>query len=103
MVSFLHLPCFINIFTGLTFYFRVNGLPVFFKGSNWIPADNFQERITQDRLRNLLQSAADAHMNSMRVWGGGVCTEVLLYISNLRYVFLFFISKIIPSLFVKKL
>ncbi|KAK7495642.1 hypothetical protein BaRGS_00013089, partial [Batillaria attramentaria] len=57
---------------GLTFYFRVNGLPVFFKGSNWIPADSFQERITKDTLQRLLQSAADAHMNSMRVWGGGV-------------------------------
>ncbi|XP_076456122.1 LOW QUALITY PROTEIN: beta-mannosidase-like [Babylonia areolata] len=57
---------------GLTFYFRVNGFPIFFKGSNWIPADSFQERITKDRIRTLLQSAADAHMNAMRVWGGGV-------------------------------
>ncbi|PVD35823.1 hypothetical protein C0Q70_02792 [Pomacea canaliculata] len=57
---------------GLTFYFRINGLPVFLKGTNWIPADSFQERITKDRLRILLQSAADAHINSMRVWGGGV-------------------------------
>lgn len=57
---------------GLTFYFRVNGLPIFFKGSNWIPADSFQERITKDKIRTLLQSAVDAHMNSMRVWGGGV-------------------------------
>lgn len=61
-----------NLNQGLTFYFRVNGLPVFFKGSNWIPADSFQERITKDYLRTLLQSAVDAHMNSMRVWGGGV-------------------------------
>lgn len=59
-------------FIGLTFYFRINGLPVFLKGTNWIPADSFQERITKDRLRILLQSAADAHINSMRVWGGGV-------------------------------
>ncbi|XP_025081545.1 beta-mannosidase-like isoform X2 [Pomacea canaliculata] len=57
---------------GLTFFVRVNGIPIFLKGSNWIPADSFQERITKERLRLLLQSAADAHMNSMRVWGGGV-------------------------------
>ncbi|KAK7109878.1 hypothetical protein V1264_013839 [Littorina saxatilis] len=57
---------------GLTFYFKVNGLPIFMKGSNWIPADNFQERITKDRLRSLLQAAADAHINGMRVWGGGI-------------------------------
>nr|BAL43431.1 beta-D-mannosidase [Aplysia kurodai] len=57
---------------GLTFYFRINGLPVFLKGSNWIPADNFQERITRDRLSYLLQSTATVGINSMRVWGGGV-------------------------------
>jgi beta-mannosidase len=47
-------------------------MPIYFKGSNWIPPDSFQERITPDRIRNLMQSAADVHMNSMRVWGGGV-------------------------------
>ncbi|XP_062567240.1 beta-mannosidase-like isoform X2 [Saccostrea cucullata] len=57
---------------GRSFYFKINGVPVFLKGSNWIPADSFQERITKDRLQNLLQSARDVHMNSMRVWGGGV-------------------------------
>lgn len=63
-------------FSGLTFFVRVNGIPIFLKGSNWIPADSFQERITKERLRLLLQSAADAHMNSMRVWGGGVGTFI---------------------------
>ncbi|XP_071101412.1 beta-mannosidase-like [Haliotis cracherodii] len=58
--------------SGLTFYFKINDVPVFFKGSNWIPADNFQENITKKRLRRLLQSAAEVHINSMRVWGGGV-------------------------------
>ncbi|XP_046568092.1 beta-mannosidase-like [Haliotis rubra] len=57
---------------GLTFYFKINNLPVFFKGSNWIPADSFQENITRERLRRLFQSAAEVHINSMRVWGGGV-------------------------------
>ncbi|XP_071100815.1 beta-mannosidase-like [Haliotis cracherodii] len=57
---------------GLTFYFKINDLPVFFKGSNWIPADSFQENITREHLRRLLQSAAEVHINSMRVWGGGV-------------------------------
>eukprot|EP00106_Octopus_bimaculoides_P007539 XP_014774981.1 PREDICTED: beta-mannosidase-like [Octopus bimaculoides] len=57
---------------GLTFYFKINGIPVFFKGSNWIPADSFQERVTPARIRNLFQSLVDANQNSMRVWGGGV-------------------------------
>lgn len=54
-------------------------MPIFLKGSNWIPADSFQERVTKDRLRNLLQSAADVHMNAMRVWGGGVSPNINLF------------------------
>ncbi|KAM4052385.1 beta-mannosidase isoform 2-T2 [Anomaloglossus baeobatrachus] len=57
---------------GLSFYMKINGVPIFLKGSNWIPADSFQDRVTSDRLRNLLQSAVDANMNTLRVWGGGV-------------------------------
>ncbi|XP_033869509.2 beta-mannosidase isoform X1 [Acipenser ruthenus] len=57
---------------GLSFYFKINGLPIFLKGSNWIPADSFQDRVTPEILRNLLQSAVDANMNTLRVWGGGV-------------------------------
>ncbi|XP_030626343.1 beta-mannosidase [Chanos chanos] len=64
---------------GLSFYFRVNGRPVFFKGSNWIPGHAFQDRITPDMLRNLLQSAVDANMNALRVWGGGVYERKLFY------------------------
>ena len=51
-------------------------MPIFLKGSNWIPADSFQERITKDRIDNLLQSAKDVHMNALRVWGGGVGGEI---------------------------
>ncbi|BFZ22342.1 hypothetical protein BsWGS_25381 [Bradybaena similaris] len=57
---------------GLTFYFRINGNPIFLKGSNWIPADSFQERITKGELKFLLGSAANVSINSLRVWGGGV-------------------------------
>ncbi|GFS83583.1 beta-mannosidase [Trichonephila clavipes] len=57
---------------GLSFYFRVNGVPFFAKGSNWIPADSFQERITPKYIEDLLQSAKDANMNMLRVWGGGI-------------------------------
>ncbi|XP_053559473.1 beta-mannosidase isoform X2 [Bombina bombina] len=57
---------------GLSFYFKINGVPIFLKGSNWIPADSFQDRITSDKLRILLQSVVEANMNTLRVWGGGV-------------------------------
>lgn len=36
-------------FVGLSFYFRINDIPIFMKGSNWIPMDSFQDRITYDK------------------------------------------------------
>lgn len=56
---------------GASFVFRVNGRDVFAKGANWIPADALSGRITADKTRDLLQSAVDANMNMIRVWGGG--------------------------------
>ena len=56
---------------GLGFKFRVNGRDIFAKGANWIPADALAGRITPEATRDLLQSAALANMNMLRVWGGG--------------------------------
>lgn len=56
---------------GKTFTFVVNGVPVFAKGANWVPADAFPERVTRERYRQLIQSARDSNMNMLRVWGGG--------------------------------
>lgn len=56
---------------GKSFYFAVNGIPVFAKGANTIPFDMFQPRVTKAQLRRVLQSARDANMNFLRSWGGG--------------------------------
>ncbi|KAL6081098.1 hypothetical protein STEG23_005429, partial [Scotinomys teguina] len=64
---------------GLSFYFKINGLPIFLKGSNWIPADSFQDRVTPKLLQLLLQSVVDANMNTLRVWGGGVYEQDEFY------------------------
>lgn len=56
---------------GLGFKFAVNDRDVFAKGANWIPADALAGRITPEATRDLLQSAVDANMNMIRVWGGG--------------------------------
>lgn len=57
---------------GTSFYFLINGYPIFIKGSNWIPPDAFQERVTDERLERLLRSAQLANMNMLRIWGGGI-------------------------------
>ena len=56
---------------GENFQFRINGEPVFAKGANWIPADSFIERVTEDKLEFYISSAKAANMNMLRVWGGG--------------------------------
>ncbi|XP_037587337.1 beta-mannosidase isoform X2 [Cebus imitator] len=64
---------------GLSFYFKINGFPIFLKGSNWIPPDSFQDRVTSKLLQLLLQSVVDANMNTLRVWGGGIYEQDEFY------------------------
>ncbi|TAM94561.1 MAG: glycoside hydrolase family 2 protein [Rhodanobacteraceae bacterium] len=56
---------------GKSFEFVVNDVPIFAKGANFIPPDIFPTRVTPGRLRQLLESARDANMNMLRIWGGG--------------------------------
>uniref|UniRef100_A0A671SAV8 Beta-mannosidase n=1 Tax=Sinocyclocheilus anshuiensis TaxID=1608454 RepID=A0A671SAV8_9TELE len=64
---------------GLSFYFRINGKPIFLKGSNWIPVHAFQDQVTTDMITILLRSAQKANMNTLRVWGGGVYEQDIFY------------------------
>ncbi|WP_394646498.1 glycosyl hydrolase 2 galactose-binding domain-containing protein [uncultured Sphingomonas sp.] len=56
---------------GGAFGFKVNGTPIFAKGANLIPFDNFPARVTADKMRGLLADAKSSNMNMIRVWGGG--------------------------------
>ncbi len=64
---------------GRSFVFVVNGVPIFAKGSNWIPADSFPTRISDEYLEGLIRAAADTHQNMLRVWGGGFYEEERFY------------------------
>jgi len=57
---------------GKSFEFIINGVPVFAKGGNWIPADSFPTRVSREKYRYLLESVRDTNMNMLRVWGGGI-------------------------------
>ena len=57
---------------GSSFYFKLNGIPVFMKGANWIPADFFPHRMNLNRYESLINAAARANINMLRVWGGGI-------------------------------
>jgi len=64
---------------GETFTFWVNGVAVFAKGADWIPADSFPTRISDVYLEGLIRDAAAANMNMLRVWGGGFYEEEEFY------------------------
>lgn len=64
---------------GESFHFECNGVPFFSKGANWIPADTFVTRVDEAWYADLLQSAADANMNMLRVWGGGIYEPDIFY------------------------
>ncbi|MFP4540290.1 MAG: beta-mannosidase [Opitutales bacterium] len=57
---------------GERFAFVVNGKPIFAKGANWIPAHSFVAGLTRADYARDLESAAEAHMTMIRVWGGGI-------------------------------
>jgi len=65
--------------SGKSFYFKVNGRPVFMKGANYIPQDNFLPRVGNDRYEHILNSAAESNMNMIRVWGGGIYENDIFY------------------------
>jgi len=56
---------------GRSFEFVINGIPVFAKGANLIPFDSFPTRVSDTQMYRVLQSARDANMNMLRMWGGG--------------------------------
>lgn len=64
---------------GESFYFKLNGKPVFIKGANWVPADVFLPRVSHEKYRNLLTVAKDAGINMLRVWGGGIYEDEYFY------------------------
>jgi len=65
---------------GSTFFLRINGRPIFAKGSSWVPADAFDSRLSRGVLRRLLGSAA----------------EVRFALSALTSISLLAISKLLP-------
>ncbi len=64
---------------GKSFTFVVNGHPFFAKGADWIPADSFPTRLTEESLEGLIHSAVATHQNMLRVWGGGFYEDERFY------------------------
>ncbi|OSZ59146.1 beta-mannosidase [Streptomyces pharetrae CZA14] len=64
---------------GTGFTFVVNGVRIFARGVNWIPDDTFPSRITPERYRARLTQAAEANVDLVRIWGGGIYEDDAFY------------------------
>lgn len=64
---------------GTSFYFKVNDVPVYMKGANYIPQNSMQDLVTDQHYEDLLSDVKDANMNMLRVWGGGIYENDIFY------------------------
>jgi beta-mannosidase len=61
------------------FRFVLNGVPIFARGANWIPAHSFVGTIPDERYETQLVAAQAANMNMLRIWGGGIYEHDIFY------------------------
>lgn len=64
---------------GKSFYFVVNGKPMFAKGANFIPDDALLPNVTQERYKRIFEDVKAANMDMLRVWGGGIYEDDEFY------------------------
>lgn len=72
---------------GESFYFEVNGIPMFAKGANYIPSDAMLPAVTTERYRTLFKDIKEANMNMLRVWGGVFMKMTVFMIWLMRMAF----------------
>ncbi|MDO5104357.1 glycoside hydrolase family 2 protein [Capnocytophaga sp.] len=64
---------------GESFYFQINGKPLFAKGANYIPGDILTTRQNKAYYDQLFENIRAANMNMIRVWGGGIYENDYFY------------------------
>ena len=63
---------------GSNFQFEINGVPLFIKGANVIPSEEFITRDFEERIRKDIDACRFSHFNLIRMWGGGYYSSDLL-------------------------
>jgi len=58
---------------------QVNGRKIYLKGWNWVPIDVMYGVERPEKLDHLLALAKQAHVNILRVWGGGLIEKEAFY------------------------
>jgi beta-mannosidase len=62
-----------------SYTFVVNGRRIYAKGWNWVPHDVFHGVPRPDRIDHLTRLLANARVNLLRVWGGGLIETPAFY------------------------
>lgn len=50
----------------------INGIKAFCMGANWVPCETFPSAEANEKITSILEAAAAAGINMIRVWGGGM-------------------------------
>ncbi|MGF7142708.1 beta-mannosidase [Anaerotaenia torta] len=50
----------------------VNGVKIWCKGGNWVPADSYYLRTPMETYKTLISEAKEANFTMLRMWGGGL-------------------------------
>lgn len=64
---------------GRSFYFEVNGKPIFAKGANYIPGEILRSQQDDAYYKRLFDNMEDANFNFVRIWGGGTYENNTFY------------------------
>lgn len=65
--------------SALPYTFVVNGEKMYVKGVNITPLDVYLGEVDAKRVQTLIETLVDAHVNLIRVWGGGIIESELFY------------------------
>lgn len=64
---------------GESFYFKLNGQPIYIKGANYVPQNSFQNWVSKSDYDQLIKGVVESNMNMLRVWGGGIYEDNYFY------------------------
>lgn len=57
----------------------INGVEIMCRGANYVPCEPFPSAETDEKITDILSLAAEAGMNTVRIWGGGIFERDLFY------------------------
>ncbi|MBE0662240.1 MAG: glycoside hydrolase family 2 protein [Bacteroidales bacterium] len=64
---------------GNSLYVKLNNVPVFMKGANYIPQHSFVTEVQDEDYQAIIDMAVASNMNMLRVWGGGIYEKDIFY------------------------